>query len=643
MKKALLFVVSFLLIISLINASPIWPKFQNSLDNNGVVNFLGPINSELKCKTNPLNHYLSSSSPVVAQDGTIYIGTFTKKLYAINPDCSIKWFFEGDTNSAFLTPVIGDDNIIYASNGEKIYAINPDGSKKWEFKPELSFAFNFKSDLVLYQNILWVGGVYTTFAINSNDGSVKCKFTSEGSSSSSDSSVMSIPSIYNNNVYVADLNSVYKLDLNCNKIWKYDANRVYFRTPVVYNSKIYITRSEYPGKILVLNDQSQQDIVFDAGQVGTLTIKNDNIYAATESKKLYIFSLNGVKKCEFLANDKFEAAPIVDSDGNVFVGNNDKNFYAINNNCQLLWKYTVGGDIVRSAAFGLYNELIVPSKDKRLYIFKNNTYVPKLQQNNPNSPGSNCNNNIKDYDESDIDCGGAYCSSCSTPNNNQSTGSNKPEGTIVTSEDESCNSCLIIGKRTGNNFVDECEGGLRDVEGCYLAKYDCDTDNILEKRLCDKCKDARCDEDLQPGIDLNIGLDINIPEDNLIFDCEKYNCKGNIPDIDYGSVLTTCSDNDENDNYNVKGTIQADQVSVEDSCLTMTRSGNINFVDECEGGFRDVESCYLVQYSCKDNKIDSKRTLCNLCNNGVCNDTLVKKQSTGLFTKIISWFKNLFS
>lgn len=62
------------------------------------------------------------SSPAIA-NGTIYIGSRDKKLYALNADGSLKWFFE--TGGAIeSSPAIDADGTIYiGSNDGKLYAI----------------------------------------------------------------------------------------------------------------------------------------------------------------------------------------------------------------------------------------------------------------------------------------------------------------------------------------------------------------------------------------------------------------------------------------------------------------------------------------------------------------------------------------
>jgi outer membrane protein assembly factor BamB len=76
------------------------------------------------------------SSPAIGSDGTVYVGSEDKKLYAINPKSGVKlWEFEtgGYVGSS---PAIGSDGTIYVgSNDNKLYAINrKSGVKLWEFE-----------------------------------------------------------------------------------------------------------------------------------------------------------------------------------------------------------------------------------------------------------------------------------------------------------------------------------------------------------------------------------------------------------------------------------------------------------------------------------------------------------------------------
>jgi len=122
------------------------------------------------------------SSPAIGSDGTIYVGSWDNKLYAINPDGTKKWEFltGGYVNPS---PTIGSDGTIYiGSNDDKLYAINPDGTKKWEFLigRDVNSSPAIGSDGTIYI------GSYDNklYAINS-DGTKKWEFSTDGNVNSS--------------------------------------------------------------------------------------------------------------------------------------------------------------------------------------------------------------------------------------------------------------------------------------------------------------------------------------------------------------------------------------------------------------------------------------------------------------------------
>jgi outer membrane protein assembly factor BamB len=77
------------------------------------------------------------STPAIAEDGTIYIGSYDTKLYAINPDGTEKWSFPSG-GSISSSPAIAEDGTIYfgimgPGNNGRIYALYPDGTEKWHY------------------------------------------------------------------------------------------------------------------------------------------------------------------------------------------------------------------------------------------------------------------------------------------------------------------------------------------------------------------------------------------------------------------------------------------------------------------------------------------------------------------------------
>ena len=73
--------------------------------------------------------YLERSSPAIGADGTVYIGSYDNKVYALNGATGTKkWEFAtgGDVESS---PAIGTDGTLYiGSNDNQVYALKTDSS-----------------------------------------------------------------------------------------------------------------------------------------------------------------------------------------------------------------------------------------------------------------------------------------------------------------------------------------------------------------------------------------------------------------------------------------------------------------------------------------------------------------------------------
>ena len=77
------------------------------------------------------NHY--GSAPALARDGTIYVGGYPGKFFALNPNGTVKWTYALG-GEIWGSPAIGADGTIYAtSSDQKIYAFDPAGTKLWDF------------------------------------------------------------------------------------------------------------------------------------------------------------------------------------------------------------------------------------------------------------------------------------------------------------------------------------------------------------------------------------------------------------------------------------------------------------------------------------------------------------------------------
>ena len=86
-------------------------------------------------------------SPALSKDGTVYAAAYDNSfkgyLYALNPDGTLKWRYQGKDKEKMQalqsSPAIGDDGTIYVGsfggkNKARVYAFKPNGTLKWDYE-----------------------------------------------------------------------------------------------------------------------------------------------------------------------------------------------------------------------------------------------------------------------------------------------------------------------------------------------------------------------------------------------------------------------------------------------------------------------------------------------------------------------------
>ncbi len=124
------------------------------------------------------------SAPSLGNDGTIYIGSDTGRLYAINHDGSLKWKFTIDTGHWVGTPAIDDNGTIYFSTSynfvdqkkDYLYALNPDGTEKWRYEVANWGSFSTTSlgpNGTIYTYAIYIPSFNNTLYAVNPDGTIK--------------------------------------------------------------------------------------------------------------------------------------------------------------------------------------------------------------------------------------------------------------------------------------------------------------------------------------------------------------------------------------------------------------------------------------------------------------------------------------
>ncbi|MGA1823181.1 MAG: PQQ-binding-like beta-propeller repeat protein [bacterium] len=131
------------------------------------------------------------SSPALSNDGeTVYVGSLDGKLYALHydsltydaddPNSLLQWAYSGKDNplgEIWGSPAIGDNGTIYiGSDSNSIHAIDPNGRKKWKYTTNGAIK---GSPALGPEGKIYIGSLDKSLYVLNPDGSLHCKYKTE--------------------------------------------------------------------------------------------------------------------------------------------------------------------------------------------------------------------------------------------------------------------------------------------------------------------------------------------------------------------------------------------------------------------------------------------------------------------------------
>ena len=349
-----------------------WPMFRQNVRHTGWTN-----KNVFGVQKNPVAKWSFatvggvSSSSAIGPDGTIYVGSWDSKLYAIT-NGAMKWSFTtGDGIQS--SPAIGSDGTIYVgSRDNKLYAIT-NGVEKWSF----SAGDNIDSSPAIGSD----GAIYVGSDDNKlyaiTNGAMKWSFTTGGKIFSSSPAIGS-----DGTIYVGSLdNKLYAITNGAIK-WSFTTGGDVYSSPAIgVDNTIYVGSLDY--KLYAITNGAMKWSFTTEGDVFTSPAigLDGTIYVGSGDNKLYAIT-NGVEKWTFAAGNWRWSSPAIGLDGTIYAGNGDNKLYAITNGVEK-WSFSAGGDIDSSPAIGSDGTIYMGSWDNKLYAIKQNNEPEIVWSGNP--------------------------------------------------------------------------------------------------------------------------------------------------------------------------------------------------------------------------------------------------------------------
>ncbi len=298
-----------------------WPKFHANGFNTGL-STSGGSNGLMRWDFTTGGSVFSS--PAVAADGTIYVGSTDYGFYAVNPNGTVKWSITGGSYIE-SSPAIGKDGTIYVGSDDGyLNALTPQGAKLWGFP---------------------TGGPVYSFPTVGADGTV---------------------------YFGSQDGNIYAVSSAGNKIWKYATGAAIFDSSPAIDSNGIIYVGSTDNNLYALNPNGTLKWTFPTNNIieSSAAIGPDGtIYVGSNDGNLYAINPDGTQKWAFATGSFVESSPAIGKDGTIYFGSDDYNFYAVNPDGTQKWAYTTGGNIFSSAAIGSDGTIYVGSFDNYLYAF----------------------------------------------------------------------------------------------------------------------------------------------------------------------------------------------------------------------------------------------------------------------------------
>ena len=310
-----------------------WYLFHHDLKHSGRSPFIGPsIPKQRWVFTTGSGAYVDSS-PSIAADGTIYVGSDDNNLYAVTPTGKAKWTTPFATGGIIKsTPAVGADGTIYVGSYDgNLYAVYPDGALKWSFAigGQIQSSPTIGTDGTIY-----VGGSTSQnlYALNP-DGTQKWAFATGGAIGYSSPAIGTDGTIY----IGAQDGKLYAVNANGTARW----------------TKPFATTGSITSSPAIAAD-------------GT-------IYIGSTDGKLYAITPYGTAKWAKACNlqGAITSSPAIGADGTVYVSSGNQQLSAINIYGTVKWQVALatGGEIDSSPAIGVNGLIFVASTDFNLYAF----------------------------------------------------------------------------------------------------------------------------------------------------------------------------------------------------------------------------------------------------------------------------------
>lgn len=270
-------------------------------------------------------------SPLLDDHGNSFVGSDGHILYALDPRGDVRFHLrvDGDVDSS---AVFAPDGSIVFPAGNDLYDIAADGTIRWRFHADAKI---FSVPVIDDQGAIYFGSQDDHVYGLSPEGELLFRYRT-GDDVDSSLALGDDGDLY----FGSDDNRVYRLGRHGELRWSTDVEG-YVRAPVALGDDLVIVNVYGPRPRIVALSQ-------------------------TDGSLAWYFPVTVADSTE----QGSRSGPIIDRDGNIYVGAHDDYLYSLTGNGELRWAFQTQGDVDSSPALAPNGMLVFGGGDGTLYALR---------------------------------------------------------------------------------------------------------------------------------------------------------------------------------------------------------------------------------------------------------------------------------
>jgi outer membrane protein assembly factor BamB len=278
------------------------------------------------------------SSPLLAPDGTLYIGCWNDRLYALDQETgALRWSYLTENFILSSPALMPDGRIVFGSADGFLHCLNPDGSLSWAY--EVGDPID-ASPAVDIDGTIFIGSYAGDFLAVNPDGTLRWSFPVRDaanepvailSSAAVDVDGRVVFGAKDGRLYCIEESGTGQPELQ----WFVETSEPIDAPPVISrDGTVYVASRD--GLLLAIDffggetwSRFVGDVFYSAAAIDAF----DNVYilafAGNNQSELVAFSNTGTERFRITLPNIFDSSPVIDADGRLLFGGYDGNLYCV--------------------------------------------------------------------------------------------------------------------------------------------------------------------------------------------------------------------------------------------------------------------------------------------------------------------------